>query len=165
MKKKFAKVISTLLLIGLLCGMFTLLIACDKQPKYEIKLYDENWQELEKYKNTANSSYKWDYYEFEYDGKPKAFNAIAYRNGEEFYRLYYTSYDINTKIIAILSASKNTDYATVMSTEKLPVNRGEYYLKYDFYPRDPSRGENYYFAGEPFPSWYEYSREIKFKIV
>ena len=50
------------------------------------------------WKNKGGKGYKWDVVEYEYDGKPKGFNAIAYRNEKEFYRIDYKTFDINNKV-------------------------------------------------------------------
>lgn len=99
------------------------LIACDKTPEnvYELKLYDNDWKEL-----AVNERGDYiPYYETEYDGTPKGFNAICFLNGEEFYRYDYLNYVKGTKMpIRIWFGSENVDF---------PVKKGEYKICYEFY--------------------------------
>lgn len=55
-----------------------ILIACEKTPKnvYELKLYDNDWKELAVNERGDYLSF----YETQYDGTPKGFNAICYLN-------------------------------------------------------------------------------------
>ncbi len=162
LKKFLAKFMAFALATTLLCGISLLFIGCDKEPKYEIKLFDDEWNELEK--NKDGKGYKWDVVEYEYDGKPKGFNAIAYRNGKEFYRMDYKTFDWENKIIQVLySTPKMSGYYALTDAEKFPVEKGEYYLLYEFFS-DPRTGPGHYFEGETFPR-YGQEIEIKFKII
>lgn len=101
------------------------LIACDTTPEnvYELKLYDNDWKELAVNERGDYLSF----YETQYDGTPKGFNAICYLNGEEFYRYDYLNYVKGTKMpirIWFDLSSGIVDF---------PVKKGEYKICYEFY--------------------------------
>ena len=71
-KKKLSLIL--LLVIILSIGLIFTFVGCDKtpvEPVYEIRLYDDNWVELEK---NVVGNYVHEYV-FEYDGQLKGFNA------------------------------------------------------------------------------------------
>ena len=126
LKKMLLLMLAMVMMTSVLFGM----VACEKEPVdpvYEIKLYDDNWVEL--VKNTyENGSYFYsrDKYEYEYDGSKKAFNAIGYKDGVEFYRLdYKTTPYLNDNII-ILSVNR------AATPGNLPMKVGRYSLVYSF---------------------------------
>lgn len=120
-RKKILVVCVILLCISIPWG----LIACDKTTEnvYELKLYDNDWKEL-----AVNERGDYiPYYETEYDGTPKGFNAICYLNGEEFYRYDYLNYVKGTKkpiMIWFDLSSGLVDF---------PVKKGDYRVYYEFY--------------------------------
>lgn len=95
-----------------------------KPPVYELKLYDDNWEELEK-NSSGNYLVR---YKVAYDGTMKGFNAICYMDGKEFYRYVYRverddyNRPIPVKVWFQLGAGLNG----------FPVEKGEYVLYYEF---------------------------------
>ena len=125
LKKMLLLMIAIVMMTSVLFG----LVACEKEPVdpvYEIKLYDDNWVEIEK-SFLENGTYWYDCgYEYEYDGSKKAFNAIGYKDGVEFYRLdYKTTPYLNDNII-ILSVNR------AATPGNLPLEVGRYSLVYSF---------------------------------
>lgn len=96
--KRVTEILVAMIFMVTLCCLCIALTGCI-DPKFEIRLYDDDWQEIKS--NDFGNGYKWDYYEFEYDGTPKGFNAIAYKNGKEIYRTYKTAYYYNVLVLHI----------------------------------------------------------------
>lgn len=114
---------SVIFVILLCIAISGCLVACDKTPEnvYELKLYDNDWKELAVNERGDYLSF----YETQYDGTPKGFNAICFLNDEEFYRYDYLNYVKGTKMpIRIWFGSENVDF---------PVKKGEYKICYEFY--------------------------------
>lgn len=91
--KKFKRLFSGMLAIMiLLFGLAMAVSGCKKEPPkpvFEIRLYDDNWKELEKSEYWGRNYNEYKRCEFEYDGERRGFNAIAYKDGEEFARYTY----------------------------------------------------------------------------
>lgn len=88
MKKQYKIMIAVAALLVLVIGTTVILVKCNAEPKppvYELKLYDDNWEELEK-NSSGNYLVR---YKVAYDGTMKGFNAICYMDGKEFYRYVY----------------------------------------------------------------------------
>lgn len=133
-----------ILIIGSLCGATLIFSGCEKEPPepvYEIRLYDDNWVELE-HGLCSKKGHSYIYENiFEYDGEIKCFNAIAYRNGEEIYRFDYKDPKIYIKS-EILAMSVDGYF----SKGCLPVDKGEYTIRYFFVRKqhyDPFPGEQF----------------------
>lgn len=123
-KKKTLYLICIVVLVIAAIVTVTVLIvnynARPKPPVYELKLYDDNWEELEK-----NSS--GDYlvrYKVAYDGTMKGFNAICYMDGKEFFRYDYHYAEKYNRIPV------SVDFRE--SIYKFPTERGEYHVRYAF---------------------------------
>lgn len=99
------------------------MVKCNAEPKptvYELKLYDDNWEELEK---DSSGFYAIDYV-VAYDGTMKGINAICYMDGKEFFRYDY-HYAGEYKRIPVSVDFKESIY-------KFPTERGEYHVRYAF---------------------------------
>lgn len=156
--KRVRNVVVCILLMAMVCTLCVFFTGCEEKPLYEIKLYDDDWNEL--VKSDSGKGYKWDFYEFEYDGKPKGFNAIAYRKGKEFYRVEYKEYKTNNAV-KVFRRVEGGDYQGMTTYEEFPTEVGVYYLGYKFFRAPENIYWNPYFD-EPFPTT---SYEIKFKII
>ena len=158
---KISKFVSIILLIVVLCtGIVAISTGCKKQPKkavYEIKLYDNDWNEL--VKNDNGIGYKWDYYVFEADGTPRGFNAKAFKDGVEFYTFNY--YDLTYIYDNVLVVFVN-DSSVDPKGGGFPRDRGTYYLSYTFYEKYFEGMPEYMFPDDPFPRNYE--QEIRIII-
>ena len=156
--KRVRNVVVCILLMAMVCTLCLFFTGCEEKPLYEIKLYDDDWNELVKRDN--GNGYRSDYYEFEYDGEPKGFNAIAYRKGVEFYRLEYKKYKYNDAVIVSRLVEGGT-FQTMASYDEFPTEPEVYYLNYHFFKAPEKPNTNAYFD-EPFP---DTSYKIKFKII
>lgn len=162
MKKVFSKVVTVLLLIAVMCGVVVMFAGCDKEPKYEIKLYDDNWNELEK----QGDGYKWGY-EFKYDGTSKGFNAKAFKDGEEIYEFNYKTdeYTYHKDLVIAVGIYYHATGAGDLIVDGiytfLPIEKGEYTISYMFYTMKAN--SDYMPKYEDAPD--TYSHRIKFKIV
>lgn len=152
---KFVVILTLVLTIGSLCLLFT---ACDKAPKvpvFEMKLYDDDWKELEKdsmglYKDITKT----------YDGERKLCNAIVYKDGEEFYRLDYKNdpYFYKDYVLEVTFKPNWSDWTYTAGGENgFPVKRGEYYLDFEY--SDEQNQSLNYFVITPLP--YKYRNDRK----
>lgn len=99
------------------------MVKCNAEPKptvYELKLYDDNWEELEK---DSSGFYAIDYV-VAYDGTMKGINAIFHMDGKEFFRY---DYHIGGKYGTPIPV--NVDFKEV---DNFPTERGEYHIRYKF---------------------------------
>ncbi len=137
MRKNLVKIVVVLALAIILSGLSLMFTGCeeDKYPTYEIKLFDDNWNELKKEITSDNKEQYIQKYTYVYDGKPKCFNAIGYKNGKEIYKLDYTKSDFYNDKSLIISVIKKPDiyFEECKSIEDFPTEVGEYYLKFHFY--------------------------------
>lgn len=161
MKKIKVLIILTAYAIAL-CGALIFLNACTnvETPIYEIKLFTEKWEEIEKIIYEDGTYFYTLMHEFNYDGNPKAFNAIAYRNGEEFYKFDCNNEDDYENYIINLSINNYVAH----SVSDLPVEKGEYKLLYSYYWRSVY-GLPDVFAGEQFPPSAVLTHKILIKII
>lgn len=152
MKKIFLKSIVIMTLIALMLGMSMLLVGCKKEkpkdPVFEIKLYDYNWQEFNNNFGTYIDCV------FEYDGKPKICNAIVYKDDEVFYKLDFNR-NQNFYNDACLEVTKKTSgFDIVLNVAKyMPCEKGEYQLTYQF-DSNGYRNRINCFSDTPLPSRY-----------
>lgn len=154
MKKIFFKSVVIMTLIAIMLGMSMLLVGCKKEkpkdPVFEIKLYDYNWQEFNHNFGTYIDCV------FEYDGKPKICNAIVYKDDEVFYKLDFNrnQYFYND---ACLEVTKKDDVigadVILSSTKYMPCKKGEYELNYQFDSKGYRNRINC-FSDTPLPSKY-----------
>ncbi len=151
-------IITLIIIITISCTIF--LTSCGKDT-YEIKLYDSNWNELEK----DSSGYKSNYYEFKYDGTEKGFNAIAYKNKKEIYRYSYknNSSCFKDNVIQVRCTFEKNQSYLIGSKVKFPIECGEYVLEYFFYIQAFSSNPHDIFGGQLMSSPDE--KLIRFKIV
>ena len=82
MRKNVVKIVVVLALAIILSGLCLVFTACEeeKEPVYEIRLYDDNWVELERLPALPNH-YK-SSYTYEYDGNIKGFNVKCFVDEE-----------------------------------------------------------------------------------
>ncbi len=93
MRKKVATIAEVMVLVILISGLFLIFVGCDKtpiEPVFEIKLYDDNWEELPKRESGIGYESP---YRVEYDGNQKGFNVKCFMDGEEFYTYEYLNPD------------------------------------------------------------------------
>ena len=125
MRKNVAKIVVILVLAIILIGLCFMFVGCEKpakEPVFEIKLYDDNWEEIPK----SDSGYGYVVeFEVEYDGNPKGFNAKCFVDGEEFY-----SYDYLNPIPEIIKP--NPLCISIDSTGSYPIKKGRYKMIYSF---------------------------------
>jgi len=117
-----------LILAILLIGLCFIFVGCEKpakEPVCEIKLYDDNWVELEK--NVIG-----DYFalEVEYDGKPKGLNVKCFVDGEEFY--IYDYLNPIPEHIAPNPLSIWFTHRTNIYEVGYPIERGQCNIHYKF---------------------------------
>ncbi len=165
MKKIFLKSMVIVMLTVLMLGISMLFVGCveeeEKEPVFEIKLYDDNWQELKRQGNEKSAIYE-DYI-VKYDGTRKLCNAIVYRDGKEFYRL---DYKINPNYYydrCLEVCIYRNDFNEVIK-DKMPYKVGEYELIYQYSSYGYSKNINY-FAGNPLPIMYYHDTEIVNLII
>ncbi len=164
MKKIFFKSVVIMTLIAIMLGMSMLLVGCKKEkpkePVFEIKLYDYNWQELEKL-----GTYSYNKHYVKYDGKPKICNAIVYKDDEVFYKLDFNR-NQNFYNDACLEVTKKTSgFDVVLNVPKyMPCEKGEYGLTYQF-DSNGYRNRINCFSDTPLPSkYYTYGRYVTLVI-
>ncbi len=137
MRKKVATIVEVMVLVILISGLFLIFVGCDKtpvEPVFEIKLYDDNWEEIPK----CDSGYGYVVeFEVEYDGNPKGFNAKCFVDGEEFY-----SYDYLNPIPE--SIKPNPLSISIDSTGSYPTERGRYKMVFLF--RTIGKGANTFYT-------------------
>ena len=125
MRKKVATKVVILALVIMLIGLCFIFVGCEKPAKesvFEIKLYDDNWEEIPK----SDSGYGYVVeFEVQYDGNPKGFNAKCFVDGEEFY-----SYDYLNPIPERIKPSPLS--ISIGSTESYPIKKGRYKMIYSF---------------------------------
>ena len=127
MRKSVVKTIVVLVLAIILSGLCLVFTGCkgDKEPVYEIKLYDDNWVELEK--NVVG-----DYFALyvKYDGTKKGCNVKCFIDDEEFYTYEYlnpVSEHISPNPLSIWFTNRtNEDEAGY------PIERGQCNVHYKF---------------------------------
>lgn len=130
MRKNVAKIVVILVLAIILIGLCFMFVGCKKpakEPVFEIKLYDDNWEEIPK----SDSGYGYVVeFEVEYDGNPKGFNAKCFVDGEEFY-----SYDYLNPIpdhIAPNPLSIWFTHRTNIYEVGYPIERGQCHIHFEF---------------------------------
>lgn len=99
--KVIKRMVIPILLVVMLCSIGLLFVGCEeeeKEPVFEIKLYDDNWVELEKRGREGYISIT-----REYDGTPQGCNAKCFMDGEVFftyeYKLKKQPYDLPLDIM------------------------------------------------------------------
>ncbi len=159
MKKIFLKSMVIVMLTVLMLGISMLFVGCveeeEKEPVFEIKLYDDKWQVL---KRQGDKSYtKYEDYVVKYDGTRKLCNAIVYRDGKEFYRLDYKTNPNYYYDRCLEVCEYRNDFHEVIK-DKMPYEVGEYELIYQYSSYGYSKNINY-FAGNPLPIKYYHDTE------
>lgn len=123
-KKKTLYLICIVVLVIAAIVTVTVLIvnynARPKPPVYELKLYDDNWEELEK-DSSGNYLVR---YKVAYDGTMKGINAICFMDGKEFFWYDY-HYEEEYRGIPVNVIFRESIY-------KFPTERGEYHIRYSF---------------------------------
>ena len=164
MKKTFTKISVVVMLVVLAALVSMFFVGCEEEPEepvFEIRLYDDNWQELKRQGNQNFAIYE--DYVVKYDGTPKLCNAIVYRNGEIFYQLDYKKRP-DFYIDKCLQLCIKYDALNVVITNNFPCDVGEYNLVYQ-YNSDGYYYNMKYFAGNPLPSKYYHDSETVKLII
>ncbi len=123
LKKMLLLMIAIVMMTSVLFG----LVACEKEPEepvYEIKLYDDNWVELERQNPSGPENFTNPYVyaqKFKYDGEKKGYNAKAFKNGEEFSKINYKNYEV---------FERNRVLNIKMTAWDFPTEKGEYKITY-----------------------------------
>ncbi len=163
MKKIFLKTMVIVMLTVLMLGISMLFVGCveeeEKEPVFEIKLYDDNWQELEK---SGRLTYK--EYIVKYDGTRKLCNAIVYKDEKEIYRLDYKTNPNYYYDRCLEVCEYRNDFNEVIK-DKMPYKVGEYKLIYQYSSYGYSKNINC-FASNPLPiKYYQDRYHVKLCIV
>ncbi len=131
MRKNVVKIVVVLALAIILSGLCLVFTACEeeKEPVYEIRLYDDNWVELERLPALPNH-YK-SSYTYEYDGNIKGFNVKCFVDEEEFY-----TYDYKNPIPDSNFSPRPINIYYTNEDDSLwsfyPIEKGTYTISYSF---------------------------------
>jgi len=168
-KKIFLKTLVISMLMVLMLGMSMLFVGCveeeEKEPVFEIKLYDDNWQEL---KRQGDKSYtKYEDYVVKYGGTYKLCNVKVFKDGKEFYRIdYKTNGTFYYEYFLQIRIRKKEDDSGVYVTgfNDMPTEIGEYVLRSEYNSYGYRHSLNY-FSDNTFPAKYYLKSETVNLII
>lgn len=130
--KAIKRMVIPVLLVLMLCSIGILFVGCEEEEKeavFEIRLYDDNWVELEKEENFYKTL------TFEYDGRPKGVNVKCFMDDEVFYTYEYLmdKIPINFPLTEIINCVSSPPNATNTQVSKI-IEKGKYLFFVEFKP-------------------------------
>lgn len=169
MKKIFLKSMVIVMLTVLMLGISMLFVGCveeeEKEPVFEIKLYDDNWQELKRQGNEKSAIYE--DYVVKYDGTYKLCNVKVFKDEKEFYRIdYKTNGTFYYEYFLQIRIRKKEDDSGVYVTgfNDMPTAIGEYVLICEYNSYGYRHSLNY-FSDNTFPAKYYLKSETVNLII